>query len=150
MANPTPEAVARQIAGEWEAQLTIPVSEAALVDLERRIYLALTEQAREIEQLRDSEQAARAMSASLCRDNTVKDEQVRATKRQIERLDKEKEQLWAAVQQWQEDALGKSHEIAALRAALAPLLDIPDDDDEALVALRDRSRAAAQATQGGA
>lgn len=77
-------------------------------------------------------------------------EQVRATKRQIERLDKEKEQLWAAVQQWQEDALGKSHEIAALRAALAPLLDIPDDDDEALVALRDRSRAAAQATQGGA
>jgi len=43
--TPTPEALARQIVGEWEGQLTIPVSEMARLDLEQRIYVALTEQA---------------------------------------------------------------------------------------------------------
>ena len=39
--TPTPEAIARGITRDWEAQLTIPISEAACLDLEQRIALAL-------------------------------------------------------------------------------------------------------------
>jgi hypothetical protein len=72
MSDPTPEALAGQVVVEWEAQLTIPVSTMACLDLRQRIALALTEQARAHEKCIEGIQADQLAMAN--RENELHDE----------------------------------------------------------------------------